>query len=190
MIERHDIPDVLVTRLVTQCRERTVARSVPTTATLGTVEILAMRLHADGTLTPTFLLRALCMGQLPLFIAGIAAHAGTPASAAWTLIHTSAREGLARLYANTPFPSDLFPAFRIALDVVLQVAPKDPADWSERHTDRTLRRIVATYASVAPGDLDSVMSQLARRAEGHGGVPGVGRTPTATQFHRTGTPGY
>lgn len=189
MIERHDIPEVLVSRLVSQSRERTIARSIPTNAALGAVEAMAIRLHADGTLTPTFLLRALCMGQLSMFIAGMAAHASVPASEARSLIDGSARAGLAKLYADTTFPSDLFTAFRIALDVALQADPKDPADWSGAHTDRILQRIVATYASVAPGDLDSVLSQLARRAERRGGVPGMRGIPTAAQLHRVGTPG-
>ena len=190
MIERHDIPEVLVSRLVTQSRERTLAHAVVASASLGAVETLAMRLHADGTLTPTFLLRALCMGQLPLFIAGIAAHAGVPATEARALIRASARDGVARLYANTTFPSDLFAAFRIALDVALQADPKDPADWTESHADRIIQRIVASYESVAPGDLDSVLSQLARRAERHSGTSTLRGIAAARHSQAPGAPGY
>ena len=190
MIERHDIPEVLVTRLVTQSRERTLARSVATSASFDAIETLAMRLHAEGTLTPTFLLRALCMGQVPLFIAGIAAHAGVPASKARALINSSARAGLAKLYADTELPTDLFAAFRIALDVVRDVGSNGPVDRAESHTDRIIQRIVATYESVAPGDLDAVLSQLARRAERRSGAARLrGYTP-ATQPQAPGAPGY
>jgi len=128
-----------------------------------TMEALCERLHARGALSPIYLLRALCTGQLRLFTAGMAVRAGVPASNAADLIRDGGRRGLMALYVHADMPGGLLSAFRIALDVVMEAEAKGTAPWSEALTRRIIRLLVANDRNIAPGDLDTVLAQLAHR---------------------------
>jgi uncharacterized protein (DUF2336 family) len=163
LIERFNLPESMADELSARAQESALGQSIGPIQNRETMEVLCKRLHARGALSPIYLLRALCTGQLRLFTAGMAVRAGVPASNAAGLIRDGGRRGLMALYVHADMPGGLLSAFRIALDVAMEAEAKGPAPWSEALTRRIVRLLVANDRNIAPGDLDTVLAQLAHR---------------------------
>lgn len=179
LVERFNLPESMAAELSARARERALGQSIGPMLDGETMEALCKRLHARGALTPIYLLRALCTGQLRLFTAGMAVRAGVPVGNATDLIRDGGRRGLMALYVHADMPGGLLAAFRIALDVVMEAEAKGPAPWSEAQTKRIVQLLVANDRDVAPGDLDSVLAQLAHR---HGESAAGAQRSTISEF--------
>lgn len=179
LVERFNLPESMAAELSARARERALGQSIGPMQDGETMEALCKRLHARGALTPIYLLRALCTGQLRLFTAGMAVRAGVPVGNATDLIRDGGRRGLMALYVHADMPGGLLAAFRIALDVVMEAEAKGPAPWSEAQTKRIVQLLVANDRDVAPGDLDSVLAQLAHR---HGESAAGAQRSTISEF--------
>ena len=122
-------------------------------------------LKDENRLTPTFLLRALCLGEMRLFDTGIATLAQIPVENAHLLIRDQNRVAFSRLYKKASLPHQTFRGFRIALDFVLKQYQDQETEWQEAYTAQILEAIVRNHRRLAPGSLDTVILQLARQIE-------------------------
>ena len=75
-----------------------------------------MQRHAR--LTPSLILRALCMGDLAFFETALAVRARVPVENAQILVHDAGGNGLGSLYRKAGLPENLLPVFRVAVDAV------------------------------------------------------------------------
>ena len=100
------------------------------------------------------------MGELDLFLAGMAARAGISPANARDLALDAAKNGFAALFQRAGLPRELLNGFQLALDVVLESGPKTPAQWSEHKTLRIIQRLVGAYDTVAPAHLETVLAQI------------------------------
>ena len=162
LIERFELPEAIASDLTARARERALSESFQQITAAETLETVTQRLLEEGNLTPIFLLRALCMGQLRLFTAGVAARAGITVGNADELIRDGGRQGYMALYLHAGLPGDLMNAFRIALDIVIETEADGPAPWTQAKTQRIINALVVAYDDLAPGHLESVLAQLAR----------------------------
>ena len=178
LIERFELPEAIASDLTARARERAMSDSFQGIEAPETLESLARRLLEEGSLTPVFLLRALCTGQLRLFTAGVAARAGISVGNADELIRDGGRQGYMALYLHAGLPGHLMNAFRIALDLVLEAEAGGPAPWSEAQTQRIIKALVVAYDDLAPGHLESVLAQLARQGL-KGRTPAMSHRPPA-----------
>ncbi len=162
LIQRFNLPEDLAGELSARARERTLVQSIGVNGSGEDMEAASKRLLEEGALTPIFLLRVLCTGQLRLFIAALAAKAGVPITSAEELIRDGGRRGLTALYVHAGLPGGLMAAFRVALGVVLELQDPSPATWTKDHEDKIIAQLVTVYDDLAPGHLESVLAQLAR----------------------------
>jgi len=162
LIERFGLPEDMAAELTARARERALNQSIGGAAASKTVESLARRLHDEGALTPVFMLRALCTGQLRLFTAAIAVRAGVTLGNADELIRDGGQRGTMALYVHAGLPGVLLPAFRIALDIVREKESQGPRAWRDSDTQKILSQLIAAYDHLAPGHLESVLAQLGR----------------------------
>ncbi len=169
LIQRHNLPDSLVADLALHGRERALSRLVTDESRVVEIESLVDRLHATGKLTPTLLLRAICVGDLHFFEAGMARMAGVPIDNARILLYDRGPLGYRGLYSKTELPSELYHAFRVAIDVVREARQEQSTrmdaglDWNRKYTDTIVDRLVREYRQVCPADVEHVLSQLARQ---------------------------
>ena len=184
LIERHDLPPPMADELAQHGRERALTQLIADEPRVAEVESLADRLFASGKLTPSLLLRAICVGDLHFLEAGMARLARMPVEDARALLYERGPLGFRGLYGRTDLPGELFAAFRVALEVVREVRPRiegdtrDTGAWKSAYTDRIVERLVREYRHVCPADVEHVLSQLARQfiggdAEAPGGPLGV-----------------
>ncbi len=165
LIERHDLPERLASDLVFQARERATVGLVSPRSPASEAMDLAAHLKRAGRLTPSIILRALCLGDLTLVEAAFATLARIPVHNARLMIHDAGSLGFKSLYDHTGIPRALFRAFRIALDV----ARDTPLDGGERDRERRQRRmierILTQFEDIGAENLDFLLSKLQQAAE-------------------------
>ncbi|MDA1088716.1 MAG: DUF2336 domain-containing protein [Proteobacteria bacterium] len=144
LIGRPDLPDNMVTDLILQTRERAVI-SLSSDSDEGDVETLVKQLHENGRLTPSIILRGLCMGDLTFFEAGMAELAGVSLMNARSLIHDSGKLGLRTLCRQAKIPLPQLVAVRAAIDVSQEMDYDGRAHDRERYSRRMIERIMTQY---------------------------------------------
>ena len=166
LVTRHQIPPELAEELTRQGREGALTQVLSRDLPGAEVERLAANLFARNVLTPTLVLRALCVGDLAFFQAAMAVLAGIPVENVKPLIYDQGRAGLEAIYEQSRLPHELFSAFRTAVEVVMESG----GDKAERPrlemTERIVRRLSREYDSVCPEGLEHMLSQLSRLVVG------------------------
>lgn len=165
LIARHDLPERLASDLVFQARERATVGLVSPESPVSEALELAAHLKQAGRLTPSIVLRALCLGDLPMVEAAFATIARIPIHNARLMIHDAGPLGFKSLYDHAGMPRSLYRAFRVALDV----AHDTPLDGGERDQERRQRRmierILTQFEDIGADNLDFLLSKLQEKAD-------------------------
>ena len=166
LIEKHALPPEIATELLNQARERALFHSATAAPRAFNVEAFAIRLNSKGKLTPTLLMRALCLGDLLFFEAAMAVRAGISVRNTIELIGDHGPLGFKNLYERSKLPAELFRAFRAALDVVAELRAGGQDTWTPVHTEMILQRVMKEYDEACPAGLEFLLSQMSRRVLG------------------------
>ncbi|NOT40557.1 MAG: DUF2336 domain-containing protein [Alphaproteobacteria bacterium] len=170
MGSRGDLPAAVCERLQKLAPGRVPAQASPEDVSIDEVEmphpacsrVQVAQLHADGQLTAPLVLQALCGGDIRFAEDAMAEVAGLSAEKAGFLIHDASPFGLKAIYRQCAFPEALFPAFRVAIDMVQErefdVDPGDDAAFA----DRVVERILEKYRELEVCDLDYLLTKLGR----------------------------
>jgi uncharacterized protein (DUF2336 family) len=112
---RHGLGAARVSEIMAHAREHLLLAAIEEDADPDDVEDLVRALVRKGDLTPTIILRALCMGEF-LFVALSLAHmAGVQFVNAWQLLLDRGLGGAEQLYDRCWMPHRLKPVFREVL---------------------------------------------------------------------------
>ncbi|MBI3419889.1 MAG: DUF2336 domain-containing protein [Proteobacteria bacterium] len=136
LIVHHDLPRDLISDVIMQSRERATVDLLG--GSRQDVLGLVRQLKETGRLTPSLILRALCVGDISFFEASLAVLAGIPLSNAQALVHDKGKLGLKSLYDKTALPPGMYPILLVALEVVQET----PLTGGERDRDRTRARVI------------------------------------------------
>ena len=159
LVAHHELSPAVAADLVLQSRERSV---VGMTAGRSEVDIekLVAQMYDNKRLTPSIVLRALCMGEVAFFESAIAIMANVPLLNARILIHDAGLLGLKTLYEKAGMPLGLFPIVRVALDVVHETE-LDGGDYdTERYRARVIERVLTRFEDVSSEDVDYLLAKL------------------------------
>ncbi|WP_207477701.1 DUF2336 domain-containing protein [Arenibaculum pallidiluteum] len=160
LVTHHELPATMASDLVLKSRERATATLFAGDAEDGDVERLVAQLHANGRLTPSLMLRALCMGDVAFIEASLSLLARVPLSNARLLIHDAGTLGMKSIYDKAGLPPGLLPAIRVALNVARETDfDGEPGDL-ERHRRRMIERILTQYEDMGSEDLDYLLDKL------------------------------
>lgn len=165
ILRNHPLPPTVVSDLVVASRERATISLLGAGASDGAAMELAASLRDKGRLSPSIILRALCLGDLLFCEAALATLSGVSLHNAQTLIHDAGRLGLKGIYAKAGLPQALFPAFRVAVDVVREMDYDGGDHDRERYQSRAIERILTQYEEVGSDDLDYLLTKLGQLAK-------------------------
>ncbi|MBK3774560.1 DUF2336 domain-containing protein [Azospirillum brasilense] len=160
LVTNHDLPAKVAADLILQSRERATVSLFSGENDEGALERLVAQLLRSGRLTPSLLVRALCMGDSAFFETALSHLANVPLTNARLLIHDAGRLGLKSIYDKAKQPPALLPACRIALDVLKETPYDGEAHDIERHRRRVIERILTQYEDLAAEDLDYLLDKL------------------------------
>jgi len=96
--------------------------------------------------------------------AAFAELAGVPVENARLLINDPGRRGLKSLYAQSGLKPELYPAFRVAIDVARETPFDGGENDRERHRRRCLERILTQFEEIGAEDLDYLLTKLQEKA--------------------------
>lgn len=165
LIARHDLPERLASDLVFQARERATVGLVSPQSPMSDALELVAHLKKAGRLTPSIVLRALCLGDLTLVEAAFATLGRLPVHNARLMIHDAGPLGFKSLYDHVGMPRSLFRAFRIALDVAHDTPLDGGEHDQERRQRRIIERILTQFEDIGADNLDFLLSKLQERVE-------------------------
>lgn len=159
LVRHHELPLSLATDLVLQSRDRATLHF-----SLGSseqeLEHLVRQMHHNQRLTPLLVLRALCLGDRPFFEMAMAVMARIPVRNARMLIYDAGPKGLASLYEKAGMPARLFPAVRVAVEVVHGTEFDGGERDHERYRSRVITRILTQFEDLPQADLDYLLDKL------------------------------
>jgi uncharacterized protein (DUF2336 family) len=143
--KKAELPADQVSNLILQARERATVSLISDGSSDDELEQMVQRLHENGRLTASLILRALCMGDMNFFEAAMARLAGVPVQNARVLIHDKGTLGLESVYLRAGLPDALFSAFRAAIDVAAETDYDGGANDRARYIERMLERILTQF---------------------------------------------
>ena len=138
ILKTHDLPPETVTDLIVQSREKATIGLLNEKSSAEDARDLVVQLYQSGRLTPSIILRALCMGDIRFFEAAVAVLAKVPLISARVQIHDEGNDGLKSILKKARVPQPLYPAFRAAVEV----SHETDYDGLDNDRDRFRRRMI------------------------------------------------
>ncbi len=160
LAKRTDLPSHLASDLVLNTRERATASLLSPTSPAAEALRLAQHLSRSGRLTPSLIVRAICLGDLAFLDAAFAVLSDIPVHNARLLIYDAGPLGFKAIYERCRLPAEFFDLFRVGLKVAQQTDFDGGENDRERHRRRTLERILTQYENIGTEDLDYLLGKL------------------------------
>jgi len=164
LVTHHELPAGIAADLVLESRERATVSLLGPGAKRPDVQQLVEQLHAGGRLSPTLVIRALCMGDLTFFETALAKRAGIPAANAYRLVHDRGEMGLKRLFEKAEMPAALLKVARIgitAADELRLTGGDDREQFRQVMIERVLTQI---DDEIDTDNFDYLVGKLGRKA--------------------------
>ena len=166
LVTRHELSADLATDLVLQSRERATVGLISSGASEFDIGELVDQLHANGRLTPTIVLRALCTGDIFFFEQSLATLTGIPVANARILIHDHGSLGLKSLCDRSGMPPDLYPVARVAVEVVKELEYDGQPGDRQRFRGRMIERVLTQFETgIDSGNLEYLVAKIGQRAQ-------------------------
>jgi uncharacterized protein (DUF2336 family) len=166
ILTHHDLPPGQVSDLILQSRERATLALLTPESSSNDVRELVSQLYLNDRLTPTIILRAVCLGDMRFFEAAVAVLSEIPLVRARRMVHDEGPEGLASILETAKIPRALRPAFRAAVEVCRETDYDGGENDRERYQRRMIERILTQVEDPADklGDenTDYLLKKLAQ----------------------------
>lgn len=166
LVTHHELSPAVASNILMQTRERATVGLVKSGTDVMDLENLVDQLDSNGRLTPTLMLRALCMGDTGFFEAALARRADISVVNAYTLIHDPGERGFSALYKRCALPEDMFPVFQAAVEVAKETDYDGGEDDQTRYRQRMIERILTQFEDGFDSeDLDFFIDRLGKTTE-------------------------
>ncbi len=160
IVAHHALPQSVVSDVISQSREQSTVSLLGISKNEDDIEKLVQQLKETDRLTPSLIIRALCVGDIPFFEASMAVLAGIVLHNARILIHDAGKLGLKSLYDKTGLPQGMFPIIRVALEVVKELQMDGEEYAQARYRAQVIERILTQYQDFNADDLNYLLDKL------------------------------
>lgn len=161
LMRSHGVPPDIAERLVDKGRESAMMQILtPLLRQSGDVESMARWLQANGRLTNTLLFRALCAGDVGLFVAGLAARAGVPTENARVLAWDDGPLGLRAVFQKAGIPQVLLMPFHAAIAVAKDMRYQGEEERRDAFQAEVIARVFEECTPTDEWSVDDLLLQL------------------------------
>ncbi len=160
LVNNHELPPQLAIDLAIGSRERATLDIVEQAGRQNDVRRFVQQLNVNGRLTPSLLMRGLCLGHMEFVEHSMSELAGLSHQRMWLLIHDSGPLGLKAAFDRAGLPPRLFPSFRAAIDVYHHMEREGGLDDRRKFRTRMLERTLTLFQSIPKDDLDYLLEKL------------------------------
>jgi uncharacterized protein (DUF2336 family) len=160
LVNHHELPPQLAIDLALGARERTTIDIVEQAWRQRDLAGFVQQLNLNGRLTPSLLMRGLCLGHIEFVEHALAELSGMSHHRMWLLIHDGGPLGLKAAFERAGLPPRLFPSFRAAVDVYHGIDREGGFDDRLAFRRRMLERTLTLFQSIPKDDLDYLLEKL------------------------------
>jgi uncharacterized protein (DUF2336 family) len=160
LVNNHELPPQIAIDLAMGARERVAIDIVEQAGRQKDIARFVQQLNLNGRLSPSLLMRGLCLGNVEFVEHAMAELAGMAHQRMWLMIHDSGPLGLKAAFERSGLPPRLFPSFRAALEVYHSIEREGGAQDRVRFRKRMLERTLTLFQSIPKDDLDYLLEKL------------------------------
>ncbi len=120
------------------------------------------QLNLNGRLTPSLVMRSLCMGHISFVEHAIAELSGIPHARAWLMIHDAGSLGLQAVFDRSGLPRKLLPGFKAAIDIYHDSEREGDLGDRGQFQSRMIERVLTQFQAIPREDLDYLLEKLDR----------------------------
>lgn len=160
LVNNHELPPQIAIDLAMGSRERATIDIVEQAGLQRDLARFVQQLNLNGRLSPSLLMRGLCLGHIEFVEHAMAELAGLPHPRMWLLMHDGGPLGLKAAFDRAGLPPRLFPSFRAAIEVYHAIDREGSAQDRIVFRKRMLERTLTLFQSVPKDDLDYLLEKL------------------------------
>ncbi|MAL77572.1 MAG: hypothetical protein CMN55_00400 [Sneathiella sp.] len=161
LVTHHEMSPGLATDIILESREKAMIGFIKDGASHTELVDLIEQLHANDRLTPTIILRALCVGDVDFFETAMAKYTNIPVSNVHILVNDAAGNGLRQLCEKSNIPGGLQEIMRVGLDVANELDFDGTPGDRERYRNRVIERVLTHFQDEFDGDnVDYLIGKL------------------------------
>jgi uncharacterized protein (DUF2336 family) len=160
LVEKHAVPPQMAIDLASRTRERAGIDLISQAGLQADMQRFVQQLHLNGRLTASFILRALCQGEVRLVEHALAELSGIAHNKAWLLVHDGGAMGLRAVFERAGMPPSIYPAFRAAIDVLHETEFDGSKEDRTRFRKRMIERVLTRFQSIPQDDLEYLLEKL------------------------------
>ena len=160
LVNNHELPPQIAIDLAVGARERATLDIVEQASRQKDIGRFVQQLNLNGRLTPSLMMRGLCIGHMDFIEHAMAELAGMSHQRMWLLIHDSGPLGLKAAFDRSGLPPRLYSSFRAAIEVYHSMEREGGADDRRIFRRRMLERTLTLFQSIPKDDLDYLLEKL------------------------------
>ena len=160
LVNKHELPPQLAIEIASGARERATLDLVEQAGLASDPARFVQQLHLNGRLTPSLIMRALCLGHMGFIEHALAELGGIPRSKAWLMIHDAGTLGLKTIFERAGLPAGMFTAFRLAVDIYHKTDMDGGPGDKERFRQRMVERVLTQFQAIPRADLEYLLDKL------------------------------
>jgi uncharacterized protein (DUF2336 family) len=173
LVNTHELPPQLAIEIASGVRERATLDLVEQGGLSSDPARFVQQLHLNGRLTPSLVMRALCLGYMTLVEHAMAELAGVPHSKSWLMIHDAGTLGLKTVFERAGMPPGMFTAFRLAIDIYHRTDMDGAPGDRDRFRQRMVERVLTQFQAIPRIDLEYLLDKLNALDEARRGAVAV-----------------
>ena len=165
LVRHHDMSPGLATDLILESREKTMIGFIKDGASHADLVRLIDQLHANGRLTPTIILRALCMGDVDFFETAMAKYSNIAVANVHILVNDAGGNGLKQLCEKSNIPGGLQEIMKVGLEVANELDFDGTPGDRERYRNQVIERVLTHFQDSFDGEnVDYLIGKLGHSA--------------------------
>ncbi|MBI3438794.1 MAG: DUF2336 domain-containing protein [Proteobacteria bacterium] len=160
LVNNHELPPQVAIDLAIGARERATLDIVEQAARQKDLGRFVQQLNLNGRLSPSLMMRGLCLGHIEFVEYAMAELAGISHQRMWLLMNDSGPLGLKAAFDRAGLPPRLFQSFRAAIEVYHSIEREGSGYDRVIFRKKMLERTLTLFQSVPKDDLDYLMEKL------------------------------
>ncbi|MDP6352594.1 MAG: DUF2336 domain-containing protein [Alphaproteobacteria bacterium] len=170
IVARGDMAEDLAHRLAMLAQEKATMALLSPGSTDDQISKLVRQLRESDRLTPTIILRALCIGERRFFEMALARRANLAVQTACDLLNSGSEARLYQVFRSAGLQDRLYKPFRTAVETAAQIdadtAPQSRTEYAQTMINGILNRYDSDQAernwySLAANELEYVLARIA-----------------------------
>ena len=160
LVNKHELPPQLAIEIASGARERATLDLVEQAGRSSDPARFVQQLHLNGRLTPSLIMRGLCLGYMSFVEHALAELSGLPHKKAWLMLHDAGELGLKTLFERAGLPNGMFTAFRLGVDVYHNTELDGGDNDYLRFRQRMTERVLTQFQAIPRTDLEYLLEKL------------------------------